>query len=138
MKLLFAFNHAEAIRSFREAARFDPNCAMCWWGVAFALGPKLDLAIWFQARAFAHADTGDLAAARVDRDRLVRLTSGDSTTYANAGLPAARMAALALALVDGEIARVSGHLGDAIARFQIAAGIERRSPIPSRPTGTNP
>jgi tetratricopeptide (TPR) repeat protein len=41
--LLIGFNHAEAIRSFREAARLDPNCAMCWWGVAFALGPNINL-----------------------------------------------------------------------------------------------
>jgi len=43
VKLLFGFNHAEAIRSFREAARLDPDCAMCWWGVAFALGPNINL-----------------------------------------------------------------------------------------------
>lgn len=43
VNLLFGFNHAEAIRSFREAARLDPNCAMCWWGVAFALGPNINL-----------------------------------------------------------------------------------------------
>jgi tetratricopeptide (TPR) repeat protein len=43
VNLLFGFNHAEAIRSFREAARIDPDCAMCWWGVAFALGPNINL-----------------------------------------------------------------------------------------------
>jgi tetratricopeptide (TPR) repeat protein len=43
VRLLFGFNHAEAIRSFREAARLDPACAMCWWGVAFALGPNINL-----------------------------------------------------------------------------------------------
>ena len=43
VRLLFGFNHAEAIRSFREAARLDPNCAMCWWGVAFALGSNINL-----------------------------------------------------------------------------------------------
>jgi tetratricopeptide (TPR) repeat protein len=43
VRLLFGFNHAEAIRSFREAARLDFNCAMCWWGVAFALGPNINL-----------------------------------------------------------------------------------------------
>ena len=45
VNLLFAFNHAEAIRSFREAARLDPNCAMCWWGVSFALGSNINLPI---------------------------------------------------------------------------------------------
>ena len=43
VNLLFGFNHAEAIRSFREAARLDPHCAMCWWGVAVALGPNINL-----------------------------------------------------------------------------------------------
>ena len=43
IRLLFAFNHAEAIRSFREGARLDPDCAMCWWGTAFALGPNINL-----------------------------------------------------------------------------------------------
>ncbi len=43
VNLLFGFNHAEAIRSFREAARLDPDCARCWWGVAFALGPNINL-----------------------------------------------------------------------------------------------
>jgi tetratricopeptide (TPR) repeat protein len=42
MILSFAFNHAEAIRSFREAARLDPDCAMCDWGVAYALGPNIN------------------------------------------------------------------------------------------------
>jgi tetratricopeptide (TPR) repeat protein len=43
VNLLIGFNHAEAIRSFREGARLDPYCAMCWWGLAFALGPNINL-----------------------------------------------------------------------------------------------
>ena len=43
MNLIFGFNHAEAIRSFREGARLDSNCAMCWWGIAFALGTNINL-----------------------------------------------------------------------------------------------
>ena len=55
VRLLFAFNHAEAIRSFREAARRDPDCAMCWWGVAFALGPNINLPMQPDAAAPAWA-----------------------------------------------------------------------------------
>ena len=44
-RMLFAFNHPEAIRSFREGARLDPHCAMCWWGVAFAFGPNINQAM---------------------------------------------------------------------------------------------
>ncbi|MBL0922371.1 MAG: tetratricopeptide repeat protein [Phycisphaerales bacterium] len=39
---LFAFNHDEAIRSFTEAARHDPDAAMPWWGVAVAHGPHIN------------------------------------------------------------------------------------------------
>jgi tetratricopeptide (TPR) repeat protein len=40
--LSYGFNHAEAARSFREAARLDPNCAMCYWGIALVLGPNIN------------------------------------------------------------------------------------------------
>jgi tetratricopeptide (TPR) repeat protein len=43
MLLTFGFNHAEAGRSFREAARLDPQCAMCWWGAALVMGPNINL-----------------------------------------------------------------------------------------------
>jgi tetratricopeptide (TPR) repeat protein len=43
--LSYAFNHAEAIRAFRQAAAIDPDCAMCYWGVAFALGPNINAPI---------------------------------------------------------------------------------------------
>ena len=42
VKLSYAFNHAEAHRSFMEAARLDPNSAMSYWGQAFALGPNIN------------------------------------------------------------------------------------------------
>ncbi|MCW5785398.1 MAG: hypothetical protein KIT39_18960 [Nitrospirales bacterium] len=40
--LTSGFNHAEAARSFREAARLDPSCAMCFWGEALVLGPNIN------------------------------------------------------------------------------------------------
>lgn len=40
MMLAYGFNHAEAARSFREAARLDPDCAMAYWGLAYVLGPN--------------------------------------------------------------------------------------------------
>jgi tetratricopeptide (TPR) repeat protein len=45
MTLSYAFNHAEAIRSFRQAAALDPKCAMCYWGIAFAYGPNINAPI---------------------------------------------------------------------------------------------
>jgi tetratricopeptide (TPR) repeat protein len=43
MTLTYGFNHAEAGRSFREAARLDPQCATCWWGAALVMGPNINL-----------------------------------------------------------------------------------------------
>jgi tetratricopeptide (TPR) repeat protein len=42
LRLAFGFNHAEARRAFRAAQRHDPECAMCYWGEAFALGPNIN------------------------------------------------------------------------------------------------
>lgn len=40
--LTYGFNHAGAVRSFREAQQLDRDCAMCWWGEAVALGPNIN------------------------------------------------------------------------------------------------
>ncbi|HEY0743258.1 MAG TPA: hypothetical protein VGD40_17440 [Chryseosolibacter sp.] len=42
LKLVYGFNHWEAIQSFREATVHDPNCAMAYWGLALAYGPNLN------------------------------------------------------------------------------------------------
>lgn len=42
LKLVYGFNHWEAIQSFREATVLDPNCAMAYWGLALAYGPNLN------------------------------------------------------------------------------------------------
>ena len=42
LAFLYAFNHDEAIRSFTEAARLDPECGMAWWGISVANGPHIN------------------------------------------------------------------------------------------------
>jgi tetratricopeptide (TPR) repeat protein len=42
LNLAYAFNHAEARRAFREAARLDPELAMAYWGQALVLGPNIN------------------------------------------------------------------------------------------------
>ena len=42
LRLQYAFNHAEAIRAYEEALRYDPECAMCWWGIALASGNNIN------------------------------------------------------------------------------------------------
>ncbi|MDZ7693373.1 MAG: hypothetical protein U5K69_20025 [Balneolaceae bacterium] len=42
VRLAYAFNHAEAHRSFMEAARLDSQLAMAYWGQAYSLGPNIN------------------------------------------------------------------------------------------------
>jgi hypothetical protein len=38
LRLVYAFNHLEGQRAFKEATRLDPACAMCYWGIAITEG----------------------------------------------------------------------------------------------------
>jgi hypothetical protein len=40
LAFVFAFNHDEAIRSFKRAAELDPRLAMTHWGMALGAGTK--------------------------------------------------------------------------------------------------
>jgi tetratricopeptide (TPR) repeat protein len=45
LRLAYAFNHEEAIRSFEAATQQDPQAAMPYWGIALALGPNINRAM---------------------------------------------------------------------------------------------
>jgi tetratricopeptide (TPR) repeat protein len=55
LRLYYAFNHAESARAFSEAARLDPECAICHWGVAMTYGPNINAPIDSAGSAAAHA-----------------------------------------------------------------------------------
>ncbi len=42
LRLIYAFNHPEAAANFKKASEVDPECAMCFWGYAFALGNNIN------------------------------------------------------------------------------------------------
>ena len=42
LRLTYGFGHPEGIRAFEEAQRLDPQCAMCFWGEAWARGPYIN------------------------------------------------------------------------------------------------
>ena len=42
MQLMFSFAKVDAVRSFRESWTRDPDCAICYWGEAWALAPYLN------------------------------------------------------------------------------------------------
>ena len=65
VRLIWAFDEVEAIRAFQQAQRLDPNCAMCFFGEAWARGPTINL----QPR------TGQLAAARTAARRAQALAA---------------------------------------------------------------
>ena len=43
LRMAYGFNHEAAGRAFAEAARLDPDCAICVWGQALVLGPNINL-----------------------------------------------------------------------------------------------
>jgi tetratricopeptide (TPR) repeat protein len=65
LALVYGFNHEEAIRSFTQASAIDPQALMPYWGVAYALGPNINMDVDAEAerraydalqQALAHAD----------------------------------------------------------------------------------
>src|ERR1051325_9399036 len=42
IKFLYGFSHGPAIRSFEQAIKLDPSCAMAYWGIAYANGPHVN------------------------------------------------------------------------------------------------
>ena len=52
---MWNFNHGEAINAFKAAQEADFDCAMCYWGEAFALGPNINLPMAEDANAPAYA-----------------------------------------------------------------------------------
>ena len=65
LRLTYAFNHEEAIASYTQATREDSTCAMCWWGIAYAMGPNIN----------APMDTAAARPAYAAIQRAVRLAS---------------------------------------------------------------
>ncbi len=59
LRLIYAFNHDEAARSFQRAAELDPELGMAWWGVGLAVGPNYNLPV--------DADREKIAVAAVNR-----------------------------------------------------------------------
>ena len=55
LQLRYAYGVNDSARSFREARLADPNCAMCYWGEAFALGSFLNGGMTAKKAPFAHA-----------------------------------------------------------------------------------
>lgn len=68
LMLTYGFSHAGAVASFRKAQAADPDCALCWWGEAMALGPNIN----------APMDGRDRGAALAALDKALALQAGAS------------------------------------------------------------
>lgn len=42
LRMIYGFNHDEAILSFKRAAELDPQLAMAYWGIGYATGPNIN------------------------------------------------------------------------------------------------
>lgn len=85
LRLTYAFNHAEAHRSFMEAGRLDPNLAMAFWGQAYTLGPNINDPLPLEERkhkyneAIKKATTLSKNASKKEQDLINALTKRYST-----------------------------------------------------------
>src|SRR4051812_32100194 len=54
-QMMWSFAKPEAVRSFREAWKRDPNCAICYWGEAWAWGSYLNAPMSAEEAPYAYA-----------------------------------------------------------------------------------
>lgn len=66
LEWLYGFNHDEAIRSFERAAELDPDCAMAWWGIAYAHGPHINNPVMTEEESQLAYDATREAMRRID------------------------------------------------------------------------
>ena len=55
MQMEFAFDKVDAVRSFRESWKRDPDCAICYWGEAWAWGSYLNAPMSAEESPLAYA-----------------------------------------------------------------------------------
>jgi tetratricopeptide (TPR) repeat protein len=88
VRLVWAFDEAEAVRAFTKAQQLDPHCALCSWGEAWARSPTINLprrSGEFAAAKAAAAKAASLGARLSERDRLLveslRIRTGGKTGF---------------------------------------------------------
>lgn len=59
----YSFNHDEAVHCFEKATECDPDCAMAFWGVAYAVGPNYNKAWSFFDRSDLQSSVGKASSA---------------------------------------------------------------------------
>jgi len=106
LMLAYGFNHAEATRSFGEAARLDPACAMAYWGMALVGGPNINM----DMSADAARELG-----RLQQIAAMDSLKGLQVTFSRNGARA--ILEIAVEVLAGELAAARGDLEQAIVRL---------------------
>ena len=65
-QMMYSFAKPEAVRSFREAWKRDPQCAICYWGEAWAWGSYLNGAMNEEEAPHVYRDLRSVLAAHAD------------------------------------------------------------------------
>jgi len=100
LSMMYAFNHDEALRSFRKAAELDPDAAMPWWGIAIANGPHINNPVVPEARAREAWVTLEAAEARAADGSAVERALIEALSHRYAEPPPADRTALDTAYAD--------------------------------------
>ena len=85
IRFLYGFSHGAGIRSFEQAVKLDPTCAMAYWGIAMANGPHVNFPLVPPANAEAAWKNLQLAKRHADKCTPVErdLIEALSVRYAN-------------------------------------------------------
>ena len=151
LRFTYAFNHAEAIRSFAAGSEVDPTCAMAAAPAAvhpvkaaplfayaqFAdadtilalpdpgVGAPYVAAMWHYARAVAFANQEDSERALAEVDAIAGINNtADFRALSAGGVPAKALLSIAQNVALGRIAQSEGDLETAIKRFEAGATIQ--------------
>src|SRR5688572_7549253 len=108
---MYAFNHAEAINSFKHAAELDSNLAMAYWGISLGLGSNYNVTADEPSLAEAYANLQKATAlaskaSQADRDYIEAITKRYSKD------PKADQKALGIAYRDAMKALVAKYPDD--------------------------
>lgn len=112
MRLMYAFNHDEAARSFAQAAQLDPGCAACYWGIALAVGPNYNFLEMSQGRAQVAWQALQLA-----KQNEARASGVEQALIGALGARYARAEALDAANVTPALSAYAAAMRDVAARY---------------------
>jgi tetratricopeptide (TPR) repeat protein len=115
--LAYGFNHDAAIAAFRAGQRLDPDCAICFWGEAYALGPNINAPMTPEALPQARAALARAMALResaspIEQALIEALSgryAGNDRVAPEAGYADAMLAAAARFPADDDIAVIAAE-----------------------------